>query len=348
MAEMSVIHRMTELSEALWQEQSLDRVLRRFVAILKEHFQVPCVSCYQVSRVAGRLTLNAFDLGELGGSPLLVPLVMQLEAHLNLITVKDSELAEGINPVLLGEESLAFFLVGDLSTNAWLLAWDEAPTVSMAGSGVRHMLDFLSRQVQQLARWFARLDSTQAMLYRDDLTGLYNYRYLDIALDAELRRAGRFQSPFALLFIDLDNFKPVNDIHGHLAGSQVLRQVAEVLLEGMREVDSVFRYGGDEYVVLLVEANSQAGALAAERMRRRIEAADFRVDGGSTVRLSASIGVASCPEHGSDKESLIRIADQSMYKSKNSGKNRVTVATRDSLDERKSTDEAQFSKAPTF
>ena len=113
----------------------------------------------------------------------------------------------------------------------------------------------------------------------------------------------------------------------------------------MREVDSVFRYGGDEYVVLLVEATSQVGMVAGERIRRRIEATDFRIEGGAVVKLTASIGVAGSPEHGVNKEALIRTADQHMYRAKHGGKNRVSVASRDGVgDDRKSVDPMSLRK----
>ncbi len=83
--------------------------------------------------------------------------------------------------------------------------------------------DYLARTVQQNAGWLRRIDNTKAQLYEDDLTGLYNYRYLDVAIDSELRRLQRFHAPFSLLFIDLDDFKSVNDKHGHMTGSSVLK-----------------------------------------------------------------------------------------------------------------------------
>ena len=144
-------------------------------------------------------------------------------------------------------------------------------------------------------------------------------------MDSEIRRAQRFQMNFALLFIDLDNFKPINDRYGHLSGSLVLKQVAAILTDGLREIDSVFRYGGDEYVVMLLGAGSASGYLAAERIRGRLAAHPFVAEGGDVVHVTASIGVAAYPEHGTEREALIRIADQCMYRSKHGGKNRVVV-----------------------
>ena len=189
------------------------------------------------------------------------------------------------------------------------------------------LLEFLVRSAQQAAQWLRRLDTTQALIYQDEVTGLYNYRYLDVALDGEIRRLQRFHSPFSLLFIDLDNFKQVNDQHGHLTGSSILRQVGVEIKAAVRDVDSVIRYGGDEFVVVLLGANSRQAWLAAERVRSRVDRHEFRAEGSDAkIRVTTSIGVACCPEHGRDKSSIVRLADETMYAAKKNGKNRVVMA----------------------
>jgi diguanylate cyclase (GGDEF)-like protein len=188
-------------------------------------------------------------------------------------------------------------------------------------------LEFLVRSAQQAAQWLRRLDSTQAMLYQDEVTGLYNYRYLDVAIDSEIRRLQRFHLPFSLLFIDLDNFKQVNDKFGHLTGSMILRQVGAEIKAAVRDVDSVIRYGGDEFVVVLLGANSRQAWQAAERVRSRVDKHEFKTESsGAKIRVTTSIGVACCPEHGRDKSTIVRLADETMYAAKNLGKNRVVMA----------------------
>jgi diguanylate cyclase (GGDEF)-like protein len=188
------------------------------------------------------------------------------------------------------------------------------------------ILEFLVRAAQQSARWLRRLDKAQSLLYQDEVTGLYNYRYLDVAIEAELKRFQRFQAPFSLLFIDIDNFKQVNDGFGHLTGSSVLRQVGIEIKAAVRDIDSVLRYGGDEFVVILIGANSRQAAAAAERVRSRVERGHFRVEGSlKTIHVTASIGVACCPDHGLDKSTIIQVADETMYRAKNGGKNRVIM-----------------------
>lgn len=189
------------------------------------------------------------------------------------------------------------------------------------------LIEFIVRSAQQMAQWLRRLDKTQELLYQDEVTGLYNYRYLDVAIENEVRRLQRFHSPFSLLFIDLDNFKQVNDGHGHLTGSSVLRQVGAEIKAAVRDVDSVIRYGGDEFVVVLLGANSRQAWIAAERVRSRIDRHEFRVEGSDRkVHVTTSIGVACCPDHAKDKSSIIRLADETMYAAKKAGKNRVIMA----------------------
>jgi diguanylate cyclase (GGDEF)-like protein len=192
--------------------------------------------------------------------------------------------------------------------------------------GRSEILDFIVRCAQQVATWLRRLDNAQTLLYQDEVTGLYNYRYLDVAIESELRRYQRFQTPFSLLFIDLDNFKSVNDLYGHLTGSSVLRQVGAEIKAAVRDIDSVLRYGGDEFVVVLIGANSRQAAAAAERVRSRVDRGQFRVEGSDKViHVTTSIGVACCPDHGRDKATIIQIADETMYRAKNGGKNRVIM-----------------------
>lgn len=173
----------------------------------------------------------------------------------------------------------------------------------------------------------ARYSSAKDMLYIDELTGLFNYRYLDISLERELKRADRFGSTVSMIFIDLDFFKGVNDIHGHLVGSQVLTEVGTLLKKSVREVDIVIRYGGDEFTVMLVETGEKGAATVAERIRRYIEDHSFQAAEGLNIRLTASLGYACYPADTQSKLELLELADKAMYKGKEEGKNCVFRAT---------------------
>jgi diguanylate cyclase (GGDEF)-like protein len=157
----------------------------------------------------------------------------------------------------------------------------------------------------------------------DELTGLYNYRFLDIALDREIKRTERYGSNLSLIFLDLDLFKNVNDTHGHLVGSKVLKEVGLLLKNLTREVDFVFRYGGDEYTVILVETGKAGAACVAERIRMSIENHQFLESEGYDIRITASLGYSCFPDDSRSKVELLELADKAMYKGKMSGKNIV-------------------------
>jgi diguanylate cyclase (GGDEF)-like protein len=126
--------------------------------------------------------------------------------------------------------------------------------------------------------------------------------------------------------MDIDFFKRVNDAHGHLVGSRVLVEVGSVLRACVRDSDTVVRYGGDEFVVLLVETNADEAMFVAERMRKMIEAEPFVKETGLAIRLTISIGIAAFPEHASTKQNLLNLADQAMYRGKESTRNVVYLA----------------------
>jgi len=162
--------------------------------------------------------------------------------------------------------------------------------------------------------------------YLDELTGLYNQRYLPLALEHEIQRSKRDKSSFTLLFLDIDYFKMVNDGRGHWVGSRLLIEISKVLKAQVRACDYCFRYGGDEFIVMLGHASPQDSVKVAERIRRAIEQTTFTVEGHS-LNLTVSIGLAGFPDHAQSAPGLIQIADQAMYYGKRKSRNIVFVAS---------------------
>lgn len=189
----------------------------------------------------------------------------------------------------------------------------------------RERVAFLCRHLGLALRNLGRLKQVEHLAYLDDLTQLYNVRYLDLAFARELSGA----RPFTVLFLDLDHFKLVNDEHGHLSGSRLLVEVARVLRSCVRDEDVVARYGGDEYVAILLGIDSGGGLKVAERVRRAIEDHQFLAREGARVRITASIGLASFPEHARDRAGLLDLADRAMYRGKRTTRNVVYIASSD-------------------
>ena len=193
----------------------------------------------------------------------------------------------------------------------------QLPDFGPFKKNIRFLLEQSARAFQNAENYTLAKD----MLFIDDLSGLFNHRYLEVALDRELKRAERYASHLAVLFMDLDSFKKVNDTHGHLVGSRVLREIGDLLKKSTREVDVVIRYGGDEYTIILVETGSETAGIVAERIRSQVEAHPFLASEGYNIRLTCSIGYACCPEDTMSKQELLDMADQAMYVGKAGGKN---------------------------
>lgn len=207
-------------------------------------------------------------------------------------------------------------------TRGWaLLLYGSPPGETWSGAA-----GFLGRHLALGLRNLGRFAEVEDLAYVDDLTHLFNTRYLHLVLDREVPQASQTGQPFSVLFLDLDYFKSVNDTYGHLVGSALLVEVGKVLKGLVRDHDIVARYGGDEYVIILRGTDSGGALKVAERIRMTIEGHHFLSREGMRLSITTCIGVASFPEHASEKLTLLDWADRAMYRGKKGSRNIVYMA----------------------
>ena len=163
----------------------------------------------------------------------------------------------------------------------------------------------------------------QQLTITDDATGLFNVRHLYKMLEHELERSGRQSLPVSLAFIDLDRFKSVNDVHGHLIGSELLGRVGKRLKQLSREQDMCFRYGGDEFVVLMPDTAPADALVLATGLHQELTNTRFRMSNGLELTASASVGLATCPPENAAVHAIIGAADARMYAVKSNGRGKV-------------------------
>jgi diguanylate cyclase (GGDEF)-like protein len=171
-----------------------------------------------------------------------------------------------------------------------------------------------------------QVTESQKLVYLDSLTDLYNQKYLNETLDKKIEEHKRYKTPFSILFIDIDHFKRVNDTMGHVVGSEILRQLGAKIKNLVRTTDYAFRYGGDEFIVLLSHTIGAPAGLVAERLREMVESTQFKVD-DHEINITVSIGLAFFPEHANSAQEIIKIADEAMYYGKSKSRNIVYKAS---------------------
>jgi diguanylate cyclase (GGDEF)-like protein len=173
------------------------------------------------------------------------------------------------------------------------------------------------------ARYIQRIHE---LTITDDCTALYNARHLNFVLDAEIYRSTRYGYEFSVIFLDLDHFKQVNDTYGHLVGSKLLWMIGDLIKGHLRLIDYAFRYGGDEFVILLPQTSKQNTLMVVRRLKNLLKSKVFFTEENLNINVTASFGVASFPADGRSRRELLRMADEAMYLVKNTTRNSIALA----------------------
>ena len=192
-----------------------------------------------------------------------------------------------------------------------------------------HDRNLLDRTAEQIALAVSNVTLRETLRLQsivDPLTGMFNRRYMDETLKRELLRADRKKTPLALIVLDLDHFKNINDTYGHDAGDYVLTSVARQVIANIRDSDLACRFGGEEIVLIMPECDQETAIQRAEKIRTSIMSLDLHYEGNAVAPITASFGVAQFPVHGRDANTLIQAADQAMYRAKEAGRNRIMFA----------------------
>ncbi|MFC1591937.1 GGDEF domain-containing protein, partial [Thermodesulfobacteriota bacterium] len=244
------------------------------------------------------------------------------------IVVKDERISREharIQAVYLSREQRRVYRVFDLdSTNHVYVNGEQVRECTLKNGDKVQLGDtILKFEIQDEidARFHAEI---RHKIDYDALTGLLTYDSFTAALNWELEHSLERKNSCALLMMDLDNFKQVNDTYGHLTGSYVLQEIGGIISENIRQFDVAARYGGEEFVAYLPDTRKEEALIPAERIRALIEGQTF-THNGREVRITISIGVAGFPGDGTVLDPLVRAADQMMYQAKKEGKNRVCV-----------------------
>ncbi|MFQ5750608.1 MAG: diguanylate cyclase [bacterium] len=186
---------------------------------------------------------------------------------------------------------------------------------------IKYLNDELNEKVIELQKAKEKL---RRQAITDGLTGLYNYRYFKEQLLQELSRARRHDLHVSLVMIDIDHFKLYNDTNGHPAGDMVLKRIAHLLKDNIRNIDLAARYGGEEFTLVLIETNKPSAKIVAEKIRKLIEDHSFEYEETQPIgKITISTGVATFPDDAQDFENLVNIADQRLYRAKQAGRNSI-------------------------
>ncbi len=253
------------------------------------------------------------------------PLIARIAEAREPIRINDTSTREDYEPLNQKTRS-AVIIPMTFHGHATGLLVAESNVIGFFSDRDEQLLSVVARSAGLALENAELLRRTEELSIIDELTDSYNYRYFVQKLQEEKKRAVRYNLPLSVIMIDIDWFKKLNDGYGHEAGNVVLRELAGVIRECIRDVDIFARYGGEEFVVILPQTPLAEARQIGERIRSQVESTIMNTGSTGTVKITVSVGVSSYPENGKSEEELVTVADQALYQAKGSGKNLVCVS----------------------
>ncbi|MFZ8999946.1 MAG: GGDEF domain-containing protein [Bacteriovoracaceae bacterium] len=272
-----------------------------------------------------------FSFRNLLNKPLSLSGLKKSEVYEFLEYVKDSQITESnFVEMSLNNKNFMAIYCGEGEHQAYICVFTLDDPSSIPKDQIPYLVEFCTSSCLQSTN-LKKLREENALVDVDDVTGLFNSRRLGKDVQEAISRHKETGETFAILFVDIDHFKRVNDGHGHLIGTKLLSDMARVLKYVLRKTDYLYRYGGDEFVIIVRGANTENAKMVGERalktVKEKIFGGGFENERSTKFRLSVSIGIASYPENASSSEEVMALADQMMYQAKSEGRGKVCLAT---------------------
>ena len=281
----------------------LDTASGQAILVLEQMFNIVTQEIAEESEDAEYLSIIMTAL-IIGGTTLSALLILWLNRALANAVVK---------PICCLKNAANRVGEGDFSS---CLSWPRQDEIGELSQSFDAMTKYLGKVHAEL----------ELLACQDGLTGILNRREFDRLFPIEFSRAVRYKHNLSLIMIDLDHFKEVNDKHGHVTGDTVLQIFATLVKKTIRDIDRFARFGGEEFVLILPEADREGACVLAERIRALVEGTNFGEPDGEPVRITISAGIANYPEHGASEKEIIDAADKVLYQAKHGGRNRVDCA----------------------
>jgi diguanylate cyclase (GGDEF)-like protein len=325
LAQLNALYRISQIAS---DREDLSQVLKAMLAVTQEVIPEGHVALLMLDPATRTLRVRAEHGYVAGVESLQIPLgkgVTGRCAQTGQAFVVNDVAAEPdyIRGVLGAKSEIAIPLLAEGRVIGVLNAESQHPA-AYTPDHVR-TLSVIAQQAAVVLRSAQLYEEMRRLAATDALTGLWNRRHFLQQLEETLKRARRYREAFALVLLDVDHFKAVNDAHGHSAGDRVLEAVAGAMREWVRDTDTVARIGGDEFAALLLQTDAERARPVVERLRDAVQALVVH-EGDARLQLAVSAGVAVYPAHGADAEALLSRADGALYEAKRLGRNRVALA----------------------